>query len=581
MATPQPSIHRTRQNKNNNNMNGGQNNNEVMLGDLPLIRASHFQAMGNQYWIDLGFTGYSWDAPRNLERLQRILHNKRHGEEDMGEDEDSISLVSKYKPGIQKWYRNNKIPYHLDILPRWTAFADSHGIREGLDRIQIDNIVIPTAPFFEQKLLPILKNNNTSLTCLELHNCGLGADDISCIAQFIKKNKSLATLDISYNKINNLAAAKSLAKAMEKHSELCFVNLSKCGLGENVDILSAVLIGCKKLKSVLLDDNGINTEGALALLAKYVSSNKTTTVFSIADNCFGDTNAEILYKALDKNKRLREICLARNRISMSKFLLGSKHIAANLTHLDLTGAWYWPRSANDRIGVKGAKLIASFLERNPALMELNLFNNDINSSGGKKIASALKHNTNLQHLNLERNKLTNVCVPAFIDGLKNNTTLLSLQVGGNIIKVETGRKQLIRGALCDTTSLQTIADSNHTCALITSDGGKKYRNDITFEMEMKNINTVDESEGMKIRYKVVLAMFKLNQDLFHPRSFDDIPLELMPRLLELCQQELGFGGYGKGIVERTKKMDSKNTLRRLYQVFTEWNIPLLVMVSCF
>ena len=132
------------------------------------------------------------------------------------------------------------------------------------------------------------------------------------------------------------------------------MNLSKCGLGENVDILSAVLSGCKGLKSLLLEGNGNQyRRGAMALLAKYVSSKVLLSLaFSIADNHFGDANAEILYKALDKNKKLREI--ARNRISMSKLLLGSKQIAANLTHLDLTGAWYWPRSANDRIGVKGA-----------------------------------------------------------------------------------------------------------------------------------------------------------------------------------------------------------------------------------
>ena len=96
---------------------------------------------------------------------------------------------------------------------------------------------------------------------------------------------------------------------------------------------------------------------------------------------------------------------------------------------------------------------------------------------------------------------------------------------------------------------------------------------------MKNINSLD-SEGMKIRYKVVLALFSMNSDLFHPRSFDDVPLELMPRLLELVQQEIGFNGFGKGIAEKSTEKQSTRELRRLYQVVTEWNTPELVLVSC-
>ena len=252
----------------------------------------------------------------------------------------------------------------------------------------------------------------------------------------------------------------------------------------------------------------------------------------------------------------------------------------NLTCLDMGGDWYWGSNNNEptTIGAPGAKLIAKYLASNPALIELNLNGNDVNSHGAKKMALALKKNTNLQHLSLAYNRLTKACVPAFTDALRNNDTLLSLNLGGNEIRVETGRAVLNRNALCDTSSLDAIVESNHTCVVTTSEG-KKYRNDLTHEFEMKNINSLD-SEGMKIRYKVVLALFSYNKDLFHPRSFDDVPLELMPHLLELVQLEVGYGEFGNGITERsTKKKKSPHTLRRLYQVVTEWNTPELVFVS--
>jgi len=430
---------------------------------------------------------------------------------------------------------------------------------------------------------------------LELSGCDLGSDQINLLAKFIKKNKSISMLDISGNKMDDIDAAKLLAQAIKKHPELCFLNLSDCDLGAsttrlsygsivasshggNDEVLSTILGGCKKLKTLLLEKNYIKTEGSVALVAKFLKNNKSLTVFSMQGNELGDTSANVLCDALAKCTEISELSLGKAKVSLPTFINNKQMM--NLTCLDMGGEWYWGGRNNNEpttIGAPGAKLIAKYLASNPALIELNLSGNDINSHGAKKIALALKKNTNLQHLSLQYNRLTKACVPAFTDALRNNNTLLSLNLGGNEIRVTTGRAVLNRNALCDTTSLEAIVESNHTCVLTTSEG-KKFRNDITHEYEMKNINSLD-SEGMKIRYKVVLALFSMNKDLFHPRSFDEVPLELMPRLLELVQQEIGFNGFGEGIAEKSTEKQSTRELHRLYQVVTEWNTPLLVMVS--
>jgi len=94
---------------------------EVVLGGIPLLRSSHFRNRGLS----------SWNAPQDLERLQRLLYEQTKAKEQNDSDEDdedeeneeeekSIVLVSKYKPySYRKWTWNNKIPYHEDILPRW------------------------------------------------------------------------------------------------------------------------------------------------------------------------------------------------------------------------------------------------------------------------------------------------------------------------------------------------------------------------------------------------------------------------------------------------------------------------------
>ena len=584
-----------------------QPNQEEMVGDLPLLQRTHFQALGegdSEYWTSRGYC--AWDAPNELVALQRHLYErgKRQDGDDVvpynrwnrwssrdHDEENELTLVSNniLVPrgyGGRSYFRcgDEVVPYHPDILPHWEAFAEQQKKRRELELFKIDKISIPTAPFFEQKLLPMLKKND-GLVTLELNNCDLGADDIAAVAKLIKKNKSLSTLDLSGNKINSPGAAKALAKAIKSHPDLSLVNLSGCKLGgykNHTKVLSNILGGCKNLKSLLLDynrigiggkDNEISTE-EITLVTDFIATNTSVTVLSLFGNAIDNAHDARLSKALKKNDKIRQLSLGSNGIVLPKLLFGSKRVTENLTHLDL---------CFNNIRTPGAKLIAKYLKGNPPVEDLNLGGNRIAHAAAKDLVEALKQNTNIQSMDLRGNLFNNKSVPDFVDLLKNNTTLLCLDLSNNNIKLDrtgamVGKKELIKNAVFDTTSLETIANSNHTCKLILTD--KKFRNDITHEDEMKKINSLDASVGTKIRYKVVLALFTLEQVEFNPRLFDDVPLELMPRLLEIAQQELGFGGFGTGVVDKNpKKISSKHALRRVYQVFTEWNIPLLVQVS--
>ena len=96
----------------------------------------------------------------------------------------------------------------------------------------------------------------------------------------------------------------------------------------------------------------------------------------------------------------------------------------------------------------------------------------------------------------------------------------------------------------------------------------------------------------------MLALNDVNKDLYNPRSFDKVPLELMPGLLEMLQQGIGDNGFGKDSAPKrmlgkksdqkyrrwnplTKKREttpSKNdvSLSRLYEVITSWqSLPQL------
>ena len=164
--------------------------------------------------------------------------------------------------------------------------------------------------------------------------------------------------------------------------------------------------------------------------------------------------------------------------------------------------------------------------------------------------------------------------------LKSNSTLLTLDLCDSNIKAKGGgRKELVKNALYDSTSLRSIIDSNHTCQLYLSDNN--WGNRETHEVEIRKMNAF-ENEGKTIRYKLVLAMFTLKTIPFNPHGFHSISLELMPRLLEFVQQEMGHKGFGKDIWKTTKKGKASRCLTRVYEVMSGWiTLPSLFHVSFF
>ena len=89
------------------------------------------------------------------------------------------------------------------------------------------------------------------------------------------------------------------------------------------------------------------------------------------------------------------------------------------------------------------------------------------------------------------------------------------------------------------------------------------------------------SSGTLMVSKVIAALFTLKSIAFRPMDFQDIPLELMPRLLELVQLELGYGRYGREVWKTPIRAKGSNPrLTRVYEVMQGWSmLPSLFAVS--
>ena len=498
-----------------------------------------------------------WRKVRDLETVQVLLHLE-------GQETDAVVLRNE---SLRSDHFIERRGYHEEILGHWKQFATAHADNE-LEVFEIADIALPPAPFFRDHIVPILQND--SLMRLDLINCGLKSSDLSRgVAEVLKKCPTLISLSLAQNEIaTEIDDAKCLSSAMAKHKELFIVDLSQCGLGESDDILSTILKGCKKLNSLDLRKNEFKSK-SLALIAKFLSIHKTLKSLNVGGIKMDEKSVQALKDAVEKNKTLEELCLASSNNTLStkaqfKLVLNDK-----LLHLDLS--WVSLRT-------NGAKYIASHLKKNPPLAILGLRGSSLPNKSAESLCKALKCNTNLTDLDLRNSNFNDTSVPFFADMLRNNSTLITLDMTGNKMKIKSGRKDLINQALCNSTSLQAIAESNHTCLLTLNNGrlGEKE----THEEKFWNINAL-ENEGQKIRYKVIVSLFTMKTIAFHPRHFQDVPLELMPRLLELVQFEMGYGKYGREVWKAPiRRKGSNPRLTRVYEVIHGWTmLPSLFEVS--
>ena len=212
-----------------------------------------------------------------------------------------------------------------------------------------------------------------------------------------------------------------------------------------------------------LSGNGFGPK-SLALIANFLSTHKTITILNLGNNSFDDESVKTFKNAVGKNKTLEELSLASTNITLSTKTQRSLLLNDKLLHVDLSG---------NKLQTNGTKLMIKHLKKNPPLSILTLVGCSLSSKSAEGLCNALKRNTNLAHLDLRGNNFNSKAVPFFVDALRNNSTLLTLNMSSNNMKIME-RKNLIRRALCDPTSLQTIAESNHTCLVTLNKGNNGW-----------------------------------------------------------------------------------------------------------
>ena len=155
--------------------------------------------------------------------------------------------------------------------------------------------------------------------------------------------------------------------------------------------------------------------------------------------------------------------------------------------------------------------------------------------------------------------------------MNKNTNLTQFDLSGNDDITEEGEKTLLN-ALFDPTSMESIIESNHTCIVHTYNvkNNTAIAQRPLVEQEVFKINLDGGSIQQKIRKKVVLALCWVNGEPFDMAYLNDLPLQLMPRVLELIQEHT----YTAQHMFNDTKLE-KDALARLFHTLRKWELPLL------
>ena len=293
------------------------------------------------------------------------------------------------------------------------------------------------------------------------------------------------------------------------------------------------------LKDLMLCGTGLGNDGYMKL-ASFLLENTSLEHLSIGDDKLDDISvASALSDVMQNHPTLRRVLFDNaglvdnnnNTAILEKILEG----CTNIVGLGLI----------DKFGAASVTVLAEFICSN--------------------------HSTrNLFLQGLERNKITDTDTLLLASALNTNANLRQLDMSENGI-TEEGDKILLN-VMYDPTSMNSIVESNHICMAYTYDASKPaiVAQRPPLEKEVVLINNNDDiSIQQKIRKKVVLALCGFDGKLFDLAHFNDLPVQLMPRILELIQ------GHTRIRMKTANVCLEKDALSRLFHTLRGWELPLL------
>ena len=323
---------------------------------------------------------------------------------------------------------------------------------------------------------------------------------------------------------------KEFANALQLyHNSSRLLNLSI----RNVQLLSSVMglltkaLGRKTIfKTFDLSNNEfVNTREGIEFAVDIARDNPNLDLFQWAHNPIERMeDARYMIDAIISHPCIGRILLENcfgediNDYEMLRSLFTS---GKSFSHIDLEG--------ND-IRTGGGTEISDYLATNPSLKELNLANNHLNDGDAILIARALKQNNNLKYLHLVGNDLT--------------------EKGENALS----------NAIYDSTSLNSLADCNHTCKIDVVDFGDIPENEPGITPKVNKARKIYHLLSTRNGERINVHHFNLEFD----NDDGDDSLVLVPQILDSVKH-----------YSRVRRMNHVPCLSIMYEILRSWKMPEL------
>ena len=322
-----------------------------------------------------------------------------------------------------------------------------------------------------------LLNHNVDLELLDISDIELDEMNIIKVAKALQKRSKLTKINICCCDDLTNNAADAIAAILSHNSNLkeiklevgdCEIEVSEhlsrfvaCKMTLNKHeayIVAALLSNCTKLE--VLDMAGTDMEVVDAIrVFKSMKNILTLKILGISTTGYGDQAANSIAEVLANNKQLKKIDLCDSDIkpvSAIKIFSGMKNLH-NLIKLDV--------SDNDIANKEAYEDTESLADKFvPIVSQIShLTTKPVTHTAVQYLASVIDHNPNLQQLNIGNIDLDSEQTVAIFKGMKNLTKLTQLDISGSVIT--NNAANLLASILSHNISLQVLDLSS--CSLQT------------------------------------------------------------------------------------------------------------------
>ena len=369
--------------------------------------------------------------------------------------------------------------------------------------------------------LPWTQPNFKATSILDLSQFDLGPIGTTALAEFIRRDKFVETLDMTQTNIvgdtengeYNDKGLQALAVALSVNSTLKHFKMFGNKLrDESVGNFEKILLGNDTLKSLNVGYNDFSAKGVIAI-SDAVASNDTLEELTVGAGTLRvqEVRGKITSSSSKKNKKksLNKLNLKNKSLGPLSALVVSRLLKENdkVQSVDLS---------HNSLRKEGTRAICETLTSLPNLEQVNISSNEIFPDGAESMANLVTGAKKLTVLKLAENNLTNWgrdCNPMehVIDNALQRGILRVLHLQGNVLR-ETGAAMVAR-FIQESTSLEEIDVSR---AQLGAEGAieiSKALSECTKESKLKTLKIAENNIGGRGATPIIEAICTSNHQL--------------------------------------------------------------------